>query len=382
MRRLLLLVAVTASSLVFPSVALAHDPSPSPTASAAASALAEPAASAIAAPSVAATPSAATPVEALLGPSPVTTGPDTPSMLRPESPGGTDIRTLTIEIIAILSGVAITVWVLLTIVVIRYRHRPEAQVRQTQGNTGIEILWTAIPAVIVAVLFLLTIRTTGQLAIPASTQVHFAATGHQWWWEFEFAGGIFKTANEIYLPVEETASADLLSADVIHSFWVPQLGGKVDMIPGHINRIAFIPSQIGRYLGECSEYCGHQHAHMRFLVYVVPSRRFATWFAGQQLPARVPTGARAIAGRQYIATIACGGCHTIRGTSLAGVIGPDLTHFGGRSSIAAVTLPNTPENLARWISDPQSVKPETYMPRIPMPPERLAEVVAYLEELR
>jgi cytochrome c oxidase subunit 2 len=382
MRRLLLLVAVTASSLVLPSVALAHDPSPSPTASAAASALAEPAASAIAAPSVAATPSAATPVEALLGPSPVATGPDTPSMLRPESPGGTDIRTLTIEIIAILSGVAITVWVLLTIVVIRYRHRPEAQVRQTQGNTGIEILWTAIPAVIVAVLFLLTIRTTGQLAIPASTQVHYAATGHQWWWEFQFSGGVFKTANEIYLPVDTTISADLLSTDVIHSYWVPQLGGKVDMIPGHINRIAFIPSQIGRYLGECSEYCGHQHANMRFLVYVVPSARFSTWFAGQQLPARQPTGVQARAGREYIATISCGGCHTIRGTSLAGVIGPDLTHFGSRSSIAAVTLVNTPMNLTRWIGDPQAVKPETKMPLVPMPPERLAAIVAYLEELK
>jgi cytochrome c oxidase subunit 2 len=307
---------------------------------------------------------------------------DTPSILRPESPGGADIKTLTIQILAILSVVAITVWVVLTIVIVRYRRRPEAEVKQTHGNTTIEIVWTAIPAVIVAVLFFLTIRTTGQLAIPASTQVHYAATGHRWWWEFEFAGGTFKTANEIKLPVEETVSADLLSTDVIHSYWVPQLGGKVDMIPGKINRIAFIPAQTGRFLGECSEYCGHQHAHMRFLVYVVSSAEFATWFANQQLPARTPTGADAVAGGQYIATIACGGCHAIRGTSLAGVKGPDLTHFGSRTSIAAVTLPNTPQDLTRWIADPQAIKPEALMPRISMPPERLAQVVAYLEELQ
>ena len=246
----------------------------------------------------------------------------------------------------------------------------------------IEIVWTAIPAIIVAVLFFLTIRTTGQLAIPASTQVHYAATGHQWWWEFEFAGGIFRTANEIDLPVDKTVSADLLSVDVIHSYWVPQLGGKVDMIPGHVNRIAFVPTREGRFLGECSEYCGHQHAHMRFLVSVVSSQEFDKWFANQQLPARAPTGAQAIAGAEFIKTMACGGCHTIRGTGLAGVKGPDLTHIGSRTSLAAVTLPNTPENMTRWIADPQAVKPETLMPRIGMPPDKLAQIVAYLEELK
>jgi cytochrome c oxidase subunit 2 len=309
-------------------------------------------------------------------------GSGSPTIFRPESAGGVDIKKLAYEIFAILSGVALTVWIILTIVVIRYRRRPENQVRQTKGNTTIEIVWTAIPAVIVAVLFALTIRTTGQLAIPSMTQVHFAATGHQWWWEFEFAGGDFKTANEIYLPVDKTVSADLLSTDVIHSYWVPQMGGKVDMIPGHVNRISFLPSNTGTFLGVCSEYCGHQHANMRFLVKVVPSAQFATWFADQQLPARAPTGAPAVAGAEFIRTIACGGCHTIRGTTLAGVIGPDLTHFGSRSSIAAVTLPNTPANLTRWIADPQAVKPETYMPRIGMPSDRLAEVVAYLEELK
>ncbi len=309
-------------------------------------------------------------------------GSDTPTIFRPASPGAHDVRTMIFEIFAILSGVLITVWAILTVVVIRYRRRPESQVRQNRGSTTIEIGWTAIPAVIVAVLFFITIRTTGQLAIPAFSQVQFAATGHQWWWEFEFAGGVFKTANEIHLPVDKTVTADLLSTDVIHSYWVPQLGGRVDMIPGHVNRIAFMPTALGTFLGECTEYCGHQHANMRFLIFVDSSFEFARWFADQQLPARIPTGAQAMAGADYIKTIACGGCHTVRGTTLAGTYGPDLTHVGSRTTLAAVTLSNTPQNMARWIENPQAVKPGTYMPRIVMPPQQLAEVVAYLEGLK
>jgi cytochrome c oxidase subunit 2 len=379
MRRALLVGAVFALALCLPAVALGHEtttpsptPTPTPTPTVTPTVIASPAAAPSAAPSLVVAPVVASPAQ----------GPDTPSILRPESPGGSDIKTLTIQILVILSGVAITVWVVLTIVVVRGRRRRESEVKQTHGNLTIEIIWTAIPAVIIAVLFFLTIRTTGELAIPASTRVHFAATGHRWWWEFEFAGATFKTANEIHLPVEQTVSADLLSTDVIHSYWVPQMGGKVDMIPGHINRIAFTPATIGTFLGECSEYCGHQHANMRFLVFVDSSADFARWFADQQLPAREPTGAEAVAGGEFITTMACGGCHTIRGTSLAGTKGPDLTHFGSRTSLAAVTLRNTPENLTRWLTDPQAVKPESLMPRIQMPADRIAQLVAYLEELK
>lgn len=382
-RAFLVVAAVVASLLCLPAGALAREsatPTPAPTATV------SPASGSTPSSSPTAPPATASPEPSLIAapvtaPSP-TSEANPPSILRPESPGAVDIRNLTIQITVILSGVAIVVWTVLTIVIVRGRRRRDSDVRQTHGNMTIEILWTAIPAVIIAVLFTLTIRTIGELAIPASTQVHFAATGHQWWWEFEFSGGIFKTANEIYLPVEETVSADVISTDVIHSYWVPQLGGKIDMIPGRVNRTAFVPSTTGRYLGQCSEFCGHQHANMRFLVFVVPSADFARWFANQQLPARVPTGAEAVAGGEFITTIACGGCHTIRGTSLTGVKGPDLTHFGSRSTIASVTLPNTPENLTRWLNDPAAIKPEALMPRIALPPERVAQVVAYLEELK
>jgi len=377
-RALLIAAAVIALALCLPAVALGHEtPSPTPTSTPTPTltptVIASPASAPSAAPS---------PVVAPVAASSPAQGPDTPSILRPESPGGADIKTLTIQILVILSGVAITVWVILTIVILRYRHRPEAEVRQTHGNLTIEIIWTAIPAVIIAVLFFLTIRTTGQLAIPASTQVHFAATGHRWWWEFEFAGATFKTANEIHLPAEQTVSADLLSTDVIHSYWVPQMGGKVDMIPGHINRISFTPATVGTFLGECSEYCGHQHANMRFLVFVDSSADFARWMADEQRPARKPTAPEAVAGAEFITTMACGGCHTIRGTSLAGEKGPDLTHFGSRATLGAVALRNTPENLTRWLEDPQAVKPENLMPRIQMPADRIAQLVAYLEELK
>ncbi len=177
-------------------------------------------------------------------------------------------------------------------------------------------------------------------------------------------------------------AADLLSADVIHSFWVPQMGGKVDLIPGHVNKVTFVPIQNGRFLGECSEFCGQQHANMRFLVIVEPSAQFADWFANQVKPAAAPAGPQATAGAAAISTLTCGGCHTIRGTSLHGTYGPDLTHLASRTTIAAVTLSNTPANLYRWIQDPQAVKPGTYMPVIPIPGQTLDQIVAYLSELR
>jgi cytochrome c oxidase subunit 2 len=177
-------------------------------------------------------------------------------------------------------------------------------------------------------------------------------------------------------------SIDVLSADVIHSFWVPQMGGKIDMIPGHVNRIHFIPLNEGSYLGECAEFCGVQHGRMRFLFNVVSAEEYSAWVANQQKPAREPTGAAAVAGKQVISSVGCGSCHAIRGTSLKGTFGPDLTHFGSRGGIAAYTLKNTPENLLRWIQDPQAVKPECKMPRVPLPLQQQQQLVAYLEELK
>ena len=304
-----------------------------------------------------------------------------PNIFRPGGSAGHDIRTLAIQVLAILSVVLLVVWALLAFVIIRFRKRPESEASQTRGNLRIEIVWTLIPAVIVTVLFVLTVRTTAQLA-PPDRGAQFTVTGHQWWWEFGYPAEGFKTANEIHVAVDRPVNADLVSPDVIHSFWVPQMGGKVDMIPGRVNHTRFIPLASGRYLGECAEFCGFQHGQMRFLLIVESAEEFSAWVRAQRRPAAEPQSAAAVAGAEVAATVGCGGCHTIRGTSLKGAVGPDLTHFGSRGGIGAWTLPNTPQNLLSWLQDPQKVKPKCLMPRVPLPPEQLRQLVAYLEELK
>ena len=304
-----------------------------------------------------------------------------PSVFRTAGASAHDIAVLTYTMFAILSAVLITVWSLLAWVLIRYRERPDREASQTRGNTRIEVIWTVIPAIIVAVLFALTMQTTGKLIDPADP-VQFTVTGHQWWWQVKYAGADFYTANEIHIPADTTVSADLLSADVIHGFWVPRLAGKVQLIPTHVNHITILPVVPGTYLGVCANFCGKSHAKMHFLVIVESAAQFQAWFANQMKPAVKPTGAQAVAGAGAIASLSCASCHTIRGTSLNGTYGPDLTHLASRSSIAAVTLSNTPANLSRWIADPSSIKPGSLMPTIPILPQTRAEIVAYLEELK
>jgi len=266
-------------------------------------------------------------------------------------------------------------------VILTGRRRPPEKASQTKGNLRIEIVWTAIPAVIVTVLFVLTVVYTDRINLPAPG-AQFTAVGRQWWWDFDFKELGFKAPNEVYVAEGRTTHIRLLSADVIHSFWVPQMGGKVDMIPGHTKYIHFVPLHTGSYLGECAEFCGVQHGKMRFLFVVVPPEEYSAWVAHQQEPAREPTGAEAVAGKEVIGSVGCGSCHAIRGTDLKGTFGPDLTHFGSRSGIAAYTIKNTPENLLRWIQDPQGVKPECKMPNVPLPLEQQKQLVAYLEELK
>ena len=241
----------------------------------------------------------------------------TPSILRAAGQSAKEIRTLTIEVFAILSAILITVWSLLAWVIVRYRKRPETEAGRSTGNTSLEVLWTAIPAVIVAVLFTLTLQTTGRLIIPANT-VELTVPAHQWWWRLQYTGATFQAANEIHVPAERTITMDLLSADVIHGFWVPQLNGKLQLIPGHVNHITFLPLKPGTYLGECANFCGKGHAHMRFLVIVEPANQFTAWFADQMKPAAAPVGPQATAGLNAMATLPCSGCHTVRGTTMRG----------------------------------------------------------------
>ena len=287
----------------------------------------------------------------------------TPNVFSPRSDSGKDIATLTYTLFGILGGILVVVWVWLFLAIKRFRKRPESEASQTRGSRKGEMVWTVVPLVIVGVLFFLTLHTTGQILGQKST-MSVTVTGHQWWWEFSYPQGDFKTADELHLPVGTGTALSLLSADVIHGFWVPQLGGKIDCIPGHVNKLTITPTSTGTYLGECSEFCGEEHNKMRFLVVVQSAADYAAWYANQQKPAMQPTSALASAGARLIADLQCASCHMIRGTSVQGTICPDLTHFGSRLSIAGDTLTNTPQNLRTWLKDPQAVKPGVIMPYI------------------
>jgi cytochrome c oxidase subunit 2 len=198
-------------------------------------------------------------------------------------------------------------------------------------------------------------------------------TGHQWWWEVRYPGSGVVTANEIHIPVETKVTALVTTDDVIHSFWVPELNRKVDMIPGLTNRLLLVADKPGVYRGQCAEFCGLQHAHMSVDVIAEPKAKFDAWLAQNARPA---THASALFARN------CSGCHQIRGTAAKADVGPDLTHFASRRSIAALTLPNTPANLREWLRDPQHVKPGNRMPDLPLKDAQLAALQRYLESLR
>lgn len=221
---------------------------------------------------------------------------------------------------------------------------------------------------------------------PAGADLQLAVTGEQWWWRvrYETAGGeTVVSANEIRLPAGRRAELLLDSPDVIHSFWVPPLGGKMDMIPGRTTRLVLEPERPGRYRGACAEYCGASHALMAFTVEVMEPAAFDDWLAAEARPAPAPDSDAARRGAGLFLDVGCGACHAVRGTAAAGSIGPDLTHLAGRPTLAAGTLPMTEDALARWVADPQAVKPGALMPPFAALGEaRLADIAAYLASLR
>jgi len=217
---------------------------------------------------------------------------------------------------------------------------------------------------------------------PGSTRMTVAVVGHQFFWEVRYPSAQVVTANEIHIPVGTRVNVTARTADVIHSFWVPQLNRKIDMLPGHTNRVLLEAERPGRYRGQCAEFCGPQHAHMAMYVYADPPQRFRAWLAANGRPRRAPTAPAAVRGERVFLANACAQCHTIRGTTAVGDIGPDLTHLASRSTLAALTLRNTPAQLARWIRDPQHVKPGNRMPALTLAARDWRDLVAYLEALR
>jgi len=211
-------------------------------------------------------------------------------------------------------------------------------------------------------------------------------TGHQWWWEVEYEGPVpsesLTTANEIHIPVGRRVLFKLTSADVIHSFWVPNLHGKTDLIPGHTRVTWLRADRAGRYRGQCAEFCGYQHAHMAFVVVAEPEEEFRRWYAAQLRPAPPPSTPEQARGLAVFLSSPCVTCHRIQGTDANGTVGPDLTHVAGRESLAAATIQNTRGHLAGWVTDPQKIKPGALMPQNNLDPEELRALLDYLESLK
>lgn len=274
------------------------------------------------------------------------------------------------RVVLVLAAVVFVLVLVLTLgFSIWFRERPGRQARQIHGNTRLEVVWTLVPVAIIAMIAVPTFDALFKIADkPPADALKVEAIGHQWWFEFRYldeAGNtVLTTANELHLPEGRAVAVDLRSVDVIHSFWVPAIAGKVDMIPGHDNKISFTATKARPepYLGQCAELCGLSHANMRFRVFVHSPADFETWLADQQKEAVSPTGDLAAEGEQIFAQSACIGCHTIRGTSAQGTVGPDLTHVGSRTTIAAGVLENNAQNLSRWIHNSADVKPGSKMP--------------------
>lgn len=312
------------------------------------------------------------------------------------APASTNARAIT-NLMWGYSGIAglgfILVEGLLVFAILRFRHKGSDRLekadfpRQIEGNRFFELAWTAVPALLLLIIFVFTVSTLWAIttrpsdASAESQVVNIRTVGHQWWWEFQYPDFKITTANEMHIPINALVYITVDSADVIHSFWVPQMGGKIDVIPGHLNHTWFQPTQTGRFIGECSEYCGTEHAQMRMVVVVETLDQYTAWVKQQQAPLPDLSG-DAAQGEQVFLTGACVGCHTIDGTKAAGKVGPNLTHLGSRQILAGAALSNTPENLAKWLDNPPGVKPGVKMPKLGLSGSQIQQLGAFLESLQ
>ncbi|WP_151088080.1 cytochrome c oxidase subunit II [Hymenobacter baengnokdamensis] len=256
--------------------------------------------------------------------------------------------------------------------------------KQESTNLRLEMLMIGGPTVLVVGFFFLTITTTSAILPPAGTTTPVVLiTGHQWWWEFRYPGTNVQTANEVHLPVGQRLLVVGTSADVVHDWWVPSFGLKMDLIPGLRNHVWVTIKKPGIYEGACSEFCGQQHAWMRIRVVAQMPADYARWLQAAARPAvAAPSDSLARVGGALFAHYACSSCHQVRGTLAAGQQGPDLTHFGSRSTMLAGLLPNTPQNVTRWLTDPQAVKPGAHMPRFIFGRDSIQALTAYLTQLK
>jgi cytochrome c oxidase subunit II len=312
------------------------------------------------------------------------------NIFAPASTPAQSIFDLSVFVLEVTTAIFVVVFSLLAYAVVKFRKRTTTDGRepaQVYGSTQLELAWTVIPVLIVVVLFLAAARVIASIqnAARPSNAIQVTVIGHQFWWEYRYPSLQVVTANELHIPVSDPAHPTptfltLLSADTDHSFWVPRLAGKTDLIPNHPNSMWVDPHETGLDLGQCAQYCGTQHALMLLRVYVDSREDFDRWIQQQSQPARV--NGTVSEGQRIFETTACVNCHTIAGTAAKGTFGPDLTHLMSRQTIASGAAKNTIGDLIAWIYNPDAIKPGCKMPSMGLSPEQSAEVAAYLATLR
>lgn len=317
------------------------------------------------------------------------TGEPAQSMVHPAGPAAAEIAHLWWLMLGVFTGVFVLVIVLMLYAIWLRPAGSAAAVRAKAppwGRTGFIVAGgVVLPLLVLTPLLVVSLVSSARLRMPENS-LTIRVVGHMWWWEVRYPDSGLVTANEIYIPAGKPVRLELASADVIHSFWVPRLHGKRDMIPGVENVFWIQADEPGVFRGQCGEYCGTQHANMAFEVIALPPEQFDAWVATQSAPRHerqtAPPTPIAERGREIFLTAGCKQCHAIQGTGAAGNAGPDLTNLGSRRMIGGALLPNTRGNLAGWIADPQAIKPGVKMPRTYLAAEDLQSLVAYLESLQ
>ena len=316
------------------------------------------------------------------------------NIFTPVSTPAKSIFGLSMFVLAVTAAIFVVVFTLLAYSVVKFRKRANDDGReppQVYGSNQVELAWTVIPVLVVLTLLVATARVIADVQNVARPDdaIEVIAIGHQFWWEFRYPALGVATANELHVPVSDgnhpiPTFIKLLSADTDHSFWVPRLAGKTDLIPNHPNSMWIDPHETGVYLGQCAQYCGTQHAKMLLRVYVQSREDFERWIREQRQPAVVADAVSVSVseGRRVFETTACINCHSVAGTMATGRFGPDLTHLMSRETIAAGAALNTPEKLRLWIRNPDAIKPGSLMPAMQLNDRDLDALTAYLETLR
>ena len=311
------------------------------------------------------------------------------SIFSPQATPAHTVFGLSVLVLAITLAIFLAVSGLLFYAIIRFRHRAgeDGEPTQIYGSKQIEVLWTVIPVLILVVLFLATIRVISvtEMAKKPANALDVVVIGHQYWWEYRYPASGVVTANELHIPASDPklptpTYMTMSSADVDHSFWVPNLAGKMDLIPNKVNVMWMDPHKPGLYLGQCAQYCGTEHAKMLIRVYVDSAADFAKWIEHQKTTATEDP--QAAEGKMAFEHTACVNCHTVSGTSAKGKFGPDLTHVASRDTLASGIIKNTPQNMRQWLNDPDSIKPGSLMPKMNLSSKELDAITAYMASLR